>query len=82
MSDTRAIYRHTVHVARDDLGVDGTDEDRIARYARRIADNRRRLASIRSALDPTLQLPPDLPAVRDTLPLTLRSAVALAGVGG
>ena len=62
VGDTRAIYRHTVHVAREDLGVDGTDEDRIARYAQRIAENRQRLASIRSALDPTLQLPPDLPA--------------------
>jgi hypothetical protein len=48
--------------ARKDLGIDGTDEDRIARYAQRIAENRQRLASIRSALDPTLQLPPDLPA--------------------
>ena len=62
VGDTRAIYRHTVHVAREDLGVDGTDEDRIARYAQRIAENRQRLASIRSALDPTLKLPPDLPA--------------------
>jgi len=62
VGDTRAIYRHTVHVARENLGVDGTDEDRIARYAQRIAENRQRLASIRSALDPTLQLPPDLPA--------------------
>jgi hypothetical protein len=62
VGDTRAIYRHTVHVAREDLGVDGTDEDRIARYAQRIAEDRQRLASIRSALEPTLQLPPDLPA--------------------
>ncbi len=62
VGDTRAVYRHTVHIAREDLGVDGTDEDRIARYAQRIAENRQRLASIRSALDPTLQLPPDLPA--------------------
>ena len=62
VGDTRAIYRHTVHVAREDLGVDGTDEDRIARYAQRIAENRQRLASIRSALDPTLKLAADLPA--------------------
>jgi hypothetical protein len=62
VGDTRAIYRLTVHVAREDLGVAGTDEDRIARYAQRIAENRQRLASIRSALDPTLQLPPDLTA--------------------
>ena len=62
VGDTRAIYRHTVHVAREDLGVNGTDEDRIARYAQRIAENRQRLASIRTALDPTLHIPPDLPA--------------------
>jgi hypothetical protein len=62
VGDTRAIYRHTVHVARENLGIDGTDEDRIGRYAQRITENRQRLASIRSALDPTLQLPPDLPA--------------------
>jgi conjugative relaxase-like TrwC/TraI family protein len=61
VGDTRAIYRHTVHISREDLGIDGTDEDRIARYAQRIAENRQRLASIRSALDPTLQLPPELP---------------------
>jgi conjugative relaxase-like TrwC/TraI family protein len=52
VGDTRAIYRHTVHVAREDLGVSGTDEDRVARYARRIAANRQRLASISSAIDP------------------------------
>ena len=38
VGDTRAIYRHTVHLARDDLGTDGTDEDRIDRYAQRIAE--------------------------------------------
>jgi conjugative relaxase-like TrwC/TraI family protein len=62
VGDTRAVYRHTVHVAREDLGVDGTDEDRTARYAQRITQNRQRLASIRSALDPTPQLSPKLPA--------------------
>jgi hypothetical protein len=62
VGDTRAVYRHTVHLAREDLGVDGTDEDRIARYAQRIAENRERLATIRSALDPTLKLAVDLPA--------------------
>jgi conjugative relaxase-like TrwC/TraI family protein len=64
VGDTRAIYRHTVHIAREDLGVDGTDEDRITRYAQRIAENRHRLASIRSALDPTLKLAADLPAAQ------------------
>jgi conjugative relaxase-like TrwC/TraI family protein len=67
VGDTRAIYRHTVHVAREDLGLDGTDEDRIARYAQRIAENRQRLPSIRSALDQTLQLRVDLPA-QDQIP--------------
>jgi ATP-dependent exoDNAse (exonuclease V) alpha subunit len=61
VGDTRAIYRHTVHVAREDLGVAGTDEDRIARYARRITANRQRLASISSAINPTLELQPELP---------------------
>jgi conjugative relaxase-like TrwC/TraI family protein len=61
VGDTRAIYRHTVHLAREDLGTDGTDEDRIARYAQRISENRHRQASIRSALDPTFRLAVDLP---------------------
>ena len=61
VGDTRAIYRHTVHLAREDLGTDGTDEDRIDRYAQRISENRQRHASIRSALDPTLQLAVHLP---------------------
>jgi hypothetical protein len=38
VGDTRAVYRHSVHAARDDLGVDGTDEDRIVRYAQRTSD--------------------------------------------
>jgi conjugative relaxase-like TrwC/TraI family protein len=61
VGDTRAVYRHTVHLAREDLGVSGTDEDRVARYARRITANRQRLASISSAIDPRLQLQPELP---------------------
>ncbi|MGA2928451.1 MAG: MobF family relaxase, partial [Solirubrobacteraceae bacterium] len=61
VGDTRAVYRHSVHVAREDLGVDGTDEDRVLRYAQRIAENRQRHASIRSILDPTLQLAVTLP---------------------
>jgi hypothetical protein len=61
VGDTRAVYRHSVHVAREDLGVDGTDEDRVLRYAQRIAENRQRHASIRSLLDPTLQLAVTLP---------------------
>jgi hypothetical protein len=64
VGDTRAIYRHTVHVAREDLGTDGIDEDRINRYAQRISQNRRRHASIRSALDPTLQLAVPIPGPR------------------
>jgi conjugative relaxase-like TrwC/TraI family protein len=61
VGDTRAVYRHSVHVAREDLGVDGGDEDRIVRYGQRISENRQRHASIRSALDLTLQLAVDLP---------------------
>ena len=61
VGDTRAIYRHTVHLAREDLGTDGTDEDRIGRYAQRISHSRQRHASIRRALDPTLRLAVDLP---------------------
>lgn len=52
VGDTRAVYRHSVHIAREDLGSDGTDEDRIGRYAQRISENRQRHASIRHALDP------------------------------
>ena len=61
VGDTRAIYRHTVHLGREDLGTDETDEDRIGRYAQRISANRQRHASIRSAPDPTLQLAVRLP---------------------
>ena len=61
VGDTRAIYRHSVHVAREDLGLDGTDEDRVVRYAQRISANRQRQASIRQVLDPTLQLAVSLP---------------------
>ncbi|MGH2928525.1 MAG: AAA family ATPase, partial [Solirubrobacteraceae bacterium] len=66
VGDTRAMYRHSVHVAREDLGTDGNDEDRINRYAQRISENRQRLASIHRARDPTLRLAIDLP---DPLPL-------------
>jgi hypothetical protein len=61
VGDTRAIYRHTVHLAREDLGTDGTDQDRIRRYAQRISENRQRHASVRQALDPTQQLAVRLP---------------------
>jgi conjugative relaxase-like TrwC/TraI family protein len=64
VGDTRAIYRHTVHVAREDLGTDGTDEDRINRYAKRISENRHRHASIRSDLDPTVQIAMPIPYPR------------------
>jgi conjugative relaxase-like TrwC/TraI family protein len=70
VGDTRAIYRHTVHLAREDLGTDGTDEDRIGRYAQRISANRQRHASIHSAPDPTLQLAIRLP---DHQPLPSRA---------
>jgi ATP-dependent exoDNAse (exonuclease V) alpha subunit len=61
VGDTRAVYRHSVHVAREDLGVDGTDDDRMSRYAGRISENRQRQASIRSELNPNLQLSVRLP---------------------
>jgi hypothetical protein len=61
VGDTRAIYRHTVHIAREDLGTNGTDQERVHRYAQRISDNRQRQASIRSELAPTLQLSVRLP---------------------
>jgi conjugative relaxase-like TrwC/TraI family protein len=67
VGDTRAVYRHSVHVAREDLGIAGTDEDRIVRYAQRISENRQRHASIRSILDPTLQLAVSLPDRRPVL---------------
>jgi hypothetical protein len=64
VGDTRAVYRHTVHVAREDLGVDGTDEDRIARYGARISHARERVASIRSALDRSGTIAVELPERR------------------
>ena len=67
VGDTRAIYRHSVHIAREDLGTDGTDEDRIGRYAQRISANRQRHASIRQTLDHTRRLAVDLPK-RQPLP--------------
>ena len=67
VGDTRAIYRHSVHLAREDLGTDGTDEDRIGRYAQRISTNRQRHASIRQTLDRTRRLAVDLPK-RQPLP--------------
>ena len=48
-------------LAREDLGTDGTDEDRIDRYAQRISTNRQRHASIRQTLDRTRRLAVDLP---------------------
>ena len=68
VGDTRAIYGHSVHVAREDLGIHGTDEDRIGRYAQRIAENRHRQASIRCAVVRTMHLAIDLPHCR-SLPL-------------
>jgi conjugative relaxase-like TrwC/TraI family protein len=61
VADTRAIYRHSVHVTREDLGTDGTDADRIDRYAQRISHSRQRHASIRQDLDHRLQVAVELP---------------------
>ena len=61
VGDTRAIYRHTVHIGREELGTDSNENDRVNRYAQRISNNRRREASIRSALDASLQLAVHLP---------------------
>jgi hypothetical protein len=47
VADTRARYGHKVHLAREDLGTDGTDEDRLARYAETISASRSRDASTR-----------------------------------
>ena len=52
VADTRARYGHTVHLAREDLGTDGTDEDRLERYAAAISESRARAASIAFADDP------------------------------
>ena len=76
VGDTRAIYRHSVHIAREDLGTNGTDEDRIARYATRISANRQRHASIRQTLDSTQRLAVDLPE-RQPLPPVADVARAL-----
>jgi conjugative relaxase-like TrwC/TraI family protein len=65
VGDTRAVYRHTVHVARTDLGADGNDQDRVARYAQRIASSRERYASIRHAADPSQSIAVALPAERE-----------------
>ena len=46
VADTRARYGHTVHLAREDFGVDGTDADRLDRFAVTISDPRIRRASI------------------------------------
>jgi hypothetical protein len=73
VGDTRAIYRHTVHVAREDLGTEGTDDERILRFARRVAENRQRRASIDSALDPTRRLVVQLPG-REPIPGLATSA--------
>lgn len=64
VGDTRAIYRHTVHIAREDLGTNGTDQDRIDRYAHRISHSRQRHASIRCRTDLGVELGVDLPADR------------------
>ena len=76
VGDTRAIYRHSVHIAREDLGTNATDEDRISRYAQRISANRQRHASIRQTVDRTQRLAVDLPE-RQPLPRVADVARAL-----
>jgi ATP-dependent exoDNAse (exonuclease V) alpha subunit len=56
VADTRARYGHTIHLAREDLGTDGTDADRLERYAATISESRARSASIRLALRPDRSL--------------------------
>ena len=80
VGDTRAIYRHTVHLAREDLGTNGTDEDRLSRYAQRISENRQRHASIRWRPDPKVELAVRLPDHR-TLPSTAAASSSDLGAG-
>jgi conjugative relaxase-like TrwC/TraI family protein len=80
VADTRAVYRHSVHVAREDLGTDGTDQDRIGRYAQRISESRQRHASVRRALDPTLRLAVEL-AASEPIPGAGRRAAGLGPRG-
>ena len=47
VADTRAKHDHAVHLAREDLGLDDTDEDRLARYAEHISATRSGDASVR-----------------------------------
>ena len=49
VADTRAIFAHTVHIAREDLGLDGTDDDRLERLADHLALDGRSRASLRFA---------------------------------
>jgi conjugative relaxase-like TrwC/TraI family protein len=76
VGDTRAIYHHTVHIAREDLGTHGTDPQRIDRYAQRISHSHQRHASIRQTLDQTRRLAVDLPEHR-LLPGTTDAPAAL-----
>jgi hypothetical protein len=46
VADTRARYGHTVHLAREDFGTQGTDGERLMQYAATISDSRVRRASI------------------------------------
>ncbi|HWI72990.1 MAG TPA: MobF family relaxase, partial [Baekduia sp.] len=45
-ADTRAQLALRVHVDRESLGADGTDDDRFARYARRVRTSQERAASV------------------------------------
>lgn len=51
VADTRARYGHTVHLAREDLGIDGTDADRLDRYAAAISESHARSSSLAYGLD-------------------------------
>ncbi|WP_027006151.1 MobF family relaxase [Conexibacter woesei] len=68
VADTRAILEHHAYGSREDLGLDGTDEDRFGRYARRIGRTQARSASIRLPLDPTARIAAHGPARSEPVP--------------
>lgn len=47
VADTRAKHQHVIHLIREDLGFDGTDDDRLTRYADTISSGARREASLK-----------------------------------
>jgi conjugative relaxase-like TrwC/TraI family protein len=56
VADTRARYGHTIHLSREDLGVNGTDADRLDRHAAAISESRSRSASVAYRPDPARRL--------------------------